>query len=253
MKDMFKVNKQIPIVWLIPFMLNWSCHHSPKEEASSARDPDNHVVVKRRADGSISSINQVDNLNRVHGTRVTYYADGKTVYSKTTFEHGIKNGPFERYYRNGQIFEHTPYKDGNADGLTRKFYMNGDLMAEFHSENGVILPGLKEYARDGTLITDYPEIKFRKIDHLEERNRVDLQIFPEPTVYPVKYYRTASGTEHKERVYLISERGRAALQFYVQPGELLEEEIEITAEFPTELGNTLVRYATYTLRVHHTP
>ena len=216
-----------------------------------ADDPQHHVVVKKRTDGTISSANQVDDLNRVHGVRVTYYEDGRTVYSKTTFVHGIKNGPFERYYRNGQIFEHIPFTEGKANGPTRKYYMNGNLMAEFVSENGRVLPGLKEYTRNGILITEYPEVRFREIDHLKERNRIDLEIYTDPVRYPVKYYRTQPGTGHKDRVYLISERGKALLQFYVKPGEKLEEEVEITAEIPTELGNTLVRYLTYTLKIRN--
>jgi hypothetical protein len=229
----------------------WSCAPASEKAPEAAEEPESHVVVKKRDDGSLSSINQVDELNRVHGLRVTYYADGKTVYSKTTFEHGIKHGPFVRYYRSGQVFEQTSFRNGERDGITRKYYMNGDLMAEFSSDNGLDLPGLKEYARDGSLITDYPEIRFREIDHLKGRSRIDLEIFCEQKGYPVKYYRTVPGTEHKERVYLISERGKTSLQFYLQPGEKLEEEVEVTAEIPTELGNTLVRYLSYSLNAQH--
>ena len=239
------------LLWLLTGTLFISCGRPSREETESAGRTESHVAVKKRADGSISSVNQVDDLNRVHGVRVTYYEDGKTVYSKTTFEHGIKNGPLVRYYRNGQMFEHTRFNHGKANGPTRKYYMNGDLMAEFSSENGLVLPGLKEYARDGTLISEYPEVRFQVVDHLKEGNRIDLLIYCEPSVYPVKYYRTQPGTEHKDRVYLISERGKASLQFYVKPGDTLEEEVEVTAEIPTELGNTLVRYVSYPLHIRN--
>ncbi len=240
-----------PVATLLLLSLLCCCSPSSRKEQVKDDGSQNHTVVKRRADGSISSVNQVDAQNRVHGLRVTYYADGKTVYSKTTFEHGIKNGPFVRYYRNGQVFEQTSFTEGERDGVTRKYYMNGDLMAEFRSDDGLDLPGLKEYARDGSLITDYPEIRFREIDQLTKRNRVDCEIYIDPPRYPVKYYRTMPGTEHKERVYLVSERGKASLQFYLGPGERLQEEILITAEIPTELGNPLVRYLTYSLNVQH--
>lgn len=252
MNDMISLCRNRFLLWFIPCIFFWSCDRPAREGSVSDGESDSHVVVKRRGDGSVSSINQVDDLNRVNGIRVTYYADGKTIYSKTTFEHGIKNGLFERYYRNGQVFEHTPYKDGKADGLTKKYYMNGSLMAEFRSVNGLVLPGLKEYHRDGSPVTSYPEIRFREVDHLKDRNRVDLLIFCEPSGIPVKYFRREPGGDRSQRVYLISERGKASMEFYVKPGDTLKEELEISAEIPTELGNTLVRDLTYSLRVHHT-
>jgi len=239
------------VAMLLLLSLLFSCSSPARKEQGTDIGSPSRTVVKKRADGSVSSINQVDEQNKVHGLRVTYYADGTTVYSKTTFEHGIKNGPFVRFYRNGQVFEQTSFRDGERDGVTRKYYMNGGLMAEFSSENGLDLPGLKEYARDGSLITDYPVIRFQVTDHLEDRNRIDLEMYSEPSGYPVKYYRTEPGTEHQTRVYLISGQGKASLQFYLGPGKTLQEEVLITAEIPTELGNTLVLYLTYPLSAQH--
>jgi hypothetical protein len=54
---------------------------------------------------------------------------------------------------------------------------------------------------------------------------------------------------NQSRVYLISEKGSAMLQFYVKPGETINENIEITAEIPTELGNILVKNLSYKLIV----
>ena len=57
----------------------------------------------------------MDEQGIVHGLRVTWYSDGKIVYSKLTLNHGIKNGPYIRYYKNGQIFEHTQYREGKEN------------------------------------------------------------------------------------------------------------------------------------------
>ena len=152
-----------------------SCQHDSGSENTHPSDPQQDILAKRRTDGTLSSVNQIDEMGIVHGLRVTYYSDGKTVYSKLTLNHGIKNGPFIRYYKNGQIFEHTGYKDGKKHRLTRKYYKNGSLMAEYKYSNGIILPGLKEYHEDGTLVSGYPEILFQVEDHLEARNRLDLK------------------------------------------------------------------------------
>lgn len=231
----------------IPGLLICSCHRGEQQDRDPKNDQGTDVVVRKREDGTISSVNEVDEMKMVHGVRVTYYSDGKTVYSQTTFEHGIKNGPSIRYYRNGQPFEHTGFRDGKKEGPTRKYYMNGDLMAELSYENGIIQPGLKEYRRDGSLVTEYPEIRFREVNHLKEKNRIDLQIYCEKKGIGVKYFRRIDTPGDQGRIYLISQNGETLLQFYVQKGEQLDEHIAIIAEIPTELGNVMVKQLTYHL------
>ena len=239
--------------WIILFflILGMSCKKGPDKEETTAEDPQQHIIIKRRDDGTLSSVNQIDDMGIVHGIRVTYYPDGKTVFSRLTLEHGIKNGPFIRYYKNGQIFEHTGYKDGKKHGLTRKYYKNGCLLAEFEYRNGNILPGLKEYRMDGTLVTDYPEICFEMEDHLKDRNRVDLRIYSDPKISGIKYYLKQEESEHESRIYLISENGSALIQRYVKPGNTLHQKIEIIAEIPTELGNVLVKDLSHDLTVNN--
>ena len=125
--------------------------------------------------------------------------------------------------------------------------MNGDLMAEFNCENGYVQPGLKEYNRDGSLVTSYPGIGFREVDHLATRNRIELQVYCEKKGLAVKYYRRVRENGEESRIYLISEGGQALLQFYVRPGESLNERIDIIAEIPTALGNIMVKDLTYQL------
>jgi hypothetical protein len=222
-------------------------HRTAEAELTGEHIAGTEVVVKKRDNGTISSINQVDELNRVHGTRVTYYSDGKTVYSRTTFNHGIKNGPAIRYYRNGQVFEHSNYLDGKHHGPARKYYMNGALTASYAYDHGMVLPGLKEYLRDGTLIISYPEIRFREEDQLDTHNRIDLIISCTQKSIGVKYYLLESTESINDRIYLISENGSASLQYYVKPGESIDREIRIAAEIPTELGNVYVRLLSYHL------
>ena len=103
--------------------VSFSCSRSSDVEDVAASENKPKTVVKKRDDGAISSVNQVDENDRVHGIRATHYEDG-------------------------------------------------NLSAEFESEKGNVLPGLKEYKKDGTLVTSYPEIQFREIDLLASKNRV---------------------------------------------------------------------------------
>jgi antitoxin component YwqK of YwqJK toxin-antitoxin module len=99
------------------------------------------VVKMRRDDGTVSSVNQVDESGKVHGVRVTFYGDGRTIYSKHSFVHGQKHGPAHWYYKRGQLFKQTNFQYGKRQGLTRIYYKNGELLAEFESEKGNVLPG----------------------------------------------------------------------------------------------------------------
>lgn len=188
-------------------------------------------------------------MGKVHGIRVTYYGDGKTIYSRHSFSHGRKHGPSNWYYINGQIFKKTNFENGKRQGLTRVYYKNGDLLAEYESDKGIVLPGLKEYKEDGSLVIDYPEIRFEEKDFLASRNRVDLEMSCTKHRSGVKFFVLQNENEITSRVYLITEKDRALLQFYVNPGETLEREVKILAELPTELGNVLARTYNYHLRI----
>ena len=158
------------------FLMISSCNESKLADEGSGADSKAETVIKRREDGTVSSVNQVNANNRVHGIRATYYKDGRTLYSKHTFQHGVKQGPATWYYTNGRVFKQTNFEDGKRHGLTRIYYKDGSLSAEFESENGNVQPGLKEYKKDGSLVTAYPEIQFREINHLASRNRLDLEV-----------------------------------------------------------------------------
>jgi hypothetical protein len=228
-------------------ILAYHCSSGSGEMSQSASDANPGTVERKRTDGTRSSVNQVDEMGMVHGIRLTYYPDGKTVRTKLTFNHGIKHGPAIRYYHNGQVFEHTGYQDGRKHGLTRKYHKNGMLMAEFTYENGIVQPGLKEYDTDGRLVTSYPEIRFIESDHLAARSRLDLEMSCSREGVGVKYYLIDRENGKENRTYLISENGKATLQLYIRPGESLSKILEIQAEIPTDLGNILVKRLTYHL------
>ena len=227
----------------------FSCAQSSemKEDAAGENKPE--IVVKRRDDGSISSVNQVNDNGRVHGVRATYYEDGKTLYSKQTFNHGKKQGPAFWYYKDGQLFKETNFEDGKRHGLTRIYYKSGSLSAEFESKHGNVLPGLKEYNEDGSLVTSYPDIKFRELDFLASKNRLDLEIYCTKKRSGIKFFILHEKDGETSRVYLITEDDSALLQYYVKQGDVLNKRIDILAEIPTELGNVLAKKYSYQLSI----
>ncbi len=238
-----------PLLLVLVLSASISCIRSTKVEEKEAKESKPENIVMRRSDGTVSSVNQVNENNRVHGIRATYYEDGKTLYSKQTFSHGKKHGPATWYYMDGQVFKQTNFKDGKRDGLTRIYYKDGKLSAEFEAEKGNVLPGLKEYREDGSLVTSYPDIQFRELDFLASKSRLDLEIYCSKKRSGVKFFILNEKDGETSRVYLITENDSALMQFYVKPGEILNRRVDILAEIPTELGNILVRKYSYQLRV----
>jgi len=238
-----------PALLLLLLSLSFSCNRSHNNEKVIGSESKPETVIKRRSDGTVSSVNQVNDYNRVHGIRATYYEDGKTLYSKQTFNHGKKQGPATWYYKNGQLFKETNFEDGKRHGTTRIYYKSGKLSAEFESEHGNVLPGLIEYKEDGSLVTSYPDIKFRELDFLTSKNRLDLEIYCTKNRSGVKYFILHEKDGETSRVYLITEDDSALLQYYVNPGEELNKRVEILAEIPTELGNVLARKYSYQLSI----
>jgi hypothetical protein len=234
---------------LLVCILCASCKQDVASGSGQHDTPKSEVLIKKRKDGTISSINQIDENGIVHGSRVTFYADGKTVYYRLTVNHGIKNGPFIRYFKNGQIYLFVRYRNGEKHGQARKYYKDGSLMAEYAYDHGIRLQDLKEYNRDGTLVTDYPEIHFREEDHLASRNRLDLHIYSTPVNAGIKYYIVQRQQEEESRVHLISEQGTARRHYYIQPGDTLNKKKEIIAEIPTKLGNVMVKRVSHEINV----
>jgi antitoxin component YwqK of YwqJK toxin-antitoxin module len=240
--DMMKV---IYIVLII--LISFSCNRKAENKVENDNDERTSTVFKKRDDGTLSSVNQVDELGRVHGIRVSYFADGKTIYTKFTFKHGKKHGPSIRYYNNGQIYEHGSFENGERHGLTRKYYKTGKLMAEFEYYQGIALSGLKEYDKEGELLVSYPTVEFREVDHLASNDRIDLEIHCSKPYNGTKYFLIKGENEKENRIYLITEKGFALVQFYIKPGETLSKKVEIMSEIPTELGNVYVKRYTYLL------
>ena len=236
---------------LLLILISLSCNRSLDNSDENARDEKFNTVVKKRDDGTLSSVNQVDEMGRVHGVRVTYFADGKTIYTKLSYMHGKKHGPSIRYYNNGQIYEHASFENGEKHGLTKKYHKNGELLAEFEYNQGIAMVGLKEYNKEGELINPYPTVEFKEVSHLASNDRIDLEIHCSKPYNGTKYFLVNGENEKANRTYLITEKGFALLQFYLKPGETLSKEIEIMAEIPTEPGNVYVKRYSYHLNARN--
>jgi len=130
-----------------------SCNSGKDESQEAADENTPKVVKKRRDDGTLSSMNPVDDEGYVHGVKVNFYEDGVTVHSKITYEHGRKHGPAIWFFKSGKIYEHTDYYQNRKNGLTKRYYETGELYEETSYEAGEELPGKKRYNKAGEQIS----------------------------------------------------------------------------------------------------
>ena len=148
MKNTFKA---ILILFLSVLVL--SCNQGKKDNEQPADEEAPQMVKKRRDDGTLSSMNPVDEEGYVHGVKVNFYEDGVTVHSKITYEHGRKHGPAIWFFKSGKIYEHTTFYQNRRNGLTKRYYETGELYEELSYEAGEELPGKKRYNKEGELIS----------------------------------------------------------------------------------------------------
>jgi len=144
---MKKTIQVLSIILLTAFLSG--CGTGNKKDQKKETE-DSSIVTKRRDDGTISSVNPVDEEGYVHGVKTNFYEDGKTIHSKVSYDHGRKQGPALWYYKNGQVHEHTAYHFGRKQGLTKKYYDTGELMEEITYEQGEVQRS-KKYKRNGEL------------------------------------------------------------------------------------------------------
>jgi antitoxin component YwqK of YwqJK toxin-antitoxin module len=148
MKKLFNL---LLIFCLSVMMISCNQGKEPTLQADDESAP--QVVKKKREDGTLSSLNPLDEDGYIHGVKVNFYEDGETVHSKITYEHGRKQGPAIWFFKSGKIYEHTTYYQNRKNGITKRYYETGELYQEVTYDAGEELPGKKTYDKSGNLIS----------------------------------------------------------------------------------------------------
>ncbi len=144
---------QITYLLVIAFMMGISACNSDTGSRNQEEEDQPKIVKKRREDGTLSSINPVDEEGYIHGVKVNFYEDGLTVHSKVTYKHGRKHGPAIWFFKNSKIYEHTTYYHNRKNGVTKRYYETGELYEEVTFNTGEEQPDKKRYTKEGKLIT----------------------------------------------------------------------------------------------------
>lgn len=133
-------------------ILMTSCNQGKDETDQKTDDDAPQMVKKRREDGSLSSLNPVDEEGYIHGVKINFYEDGLTVHSKITYEHGRKQGPAIWFFKSGKIYEHSTFDQNKKTGITKRYYETGELYEETSYDAGEEHPEKKRYNKKGEAI-----------------------------------------------------------------------------------------------------
>jgi antitoxin component YwqK of YwqJK toxin-antitoxin module len=109
-------------------------------------------------------INRFDNNGHKHGVWKTFYTDG-TIKSEGTYNHGLENGYFKEYDKDGNLLTTAKYADGvkledvaelvKLD-LRKDYYPNGKVkIAATYNKEGKLEGVRREYTPEGTVDKSY--------------------------------------------------------------------------------------------------
>ena len=196
----------------------------------------------------LSEVNYDNNI--MDGMVTNYYAKSGKINSTFIYKKGIKEGDEIWYYESGKPYRVTPYIKGKIEGTQKHYYENGKLQAEVTYKNGLAGTGLKEYKPDGSLVKDYPSISIRKEDHLKNANKIILIISLSNNASSVIFYKGAllEGKYIQDNLFhLATQQGRAEMDYNVTPGTRIKQDIIISANYKTPMGNPYVITKHYTV------
>jgi hypothetical protein len=197
----------------------------------------------------LSEVNYNNNLK--DGIATNYYAATGKINSTLVYKHGVKEGDETWYYESGKPYRVSPYINGVIDGVQKLYYENGKSRSEVPYKNGFPGTGLKEYKKDGSLITDYPKIEIRKEDHLKDANKIVLVISLSNNTENVKFYEGSlleGKYLNKEILELATQKGSTQIDFNIAPGVRLNQRVAVTATYKTPMGNPCVITRSYQLQ-----
>lgn len=242
------IHLQKVFLFIIVSALFFSCNLNSSNEKD---DPYNGVRRAYNKDGTLlAAVNYKDSLR--NGLSQHFYKSGQ-VQLEVNYVNDLKQGDEIQYYQNGDVYEITPFVDGERSGIQKKYYEGNVLMAEIPFEKNERVEGLKEYSKDGKLLTKESKLRFQLIDRTAFEDRFEMIYSLSEGPHNISYSRLVLGEKDEilGTIPLETVNGKASEYFYVTPGRSLKQKIMIRAERKTRLGHQEIFTGTYNLSVEN--
>jgi antitoxin component YwqK of YwqJK toxin-antitoxin module len=213
-------------------------------EADTVTVPDTGYTGIRQYFSKELLVKEVTFKNGVrHGEMKTYYMDGK-LYQTFWYENGLREDSARWYYTDGKVFRSTPYKNDTIHGIQKQYYRNGRTKAKMEYNKGLRTLFFEEYAQNGALVKNYPEIVFTIRDDYNSRGvvRVNLELSNKATrvkFYTGEFYNGVFDTS--KCILLPTNNGKAYVDLK-KTGTPQKEYIGIIAQILTSFSNNYLAY-----------
>ena len=114
----------------------------------------NHIEITTFNNDTLYTIEVIDIYTcKLNGPYKKYYPDGQLSY-EVNYLNGEPHGLFKSYYLNGQLSGQTNYLNGERHGYCKSYYHNGKLSYETTYVKGKQHGSYKAYFDNGKLLNE---------------------------------------------------------------------------------------------------
>ena len=167
---------------------------------------------------------------------------------KAFFKNDTQCGPVIQYYREGMLFRESNYVKGLVNGEIKTYWPSGKLKAINYYRMGKPMVGLKEYDRDGKLVTDMPKIMVEEVNQVRQLGRILLKVSVSDDADKVEIYsgQLVDGKyfpDYADKLPVID--GTAVFDYPVLKNTPKRRRLSFIAKFRTANGNTTIAQKYY--------
>lgn len=173
---------------------------------------------------------------KTNGRVREYSPDGK-LYMDAIYKDDHRNGKCTHYFKNGRPFSVAYYSNGAKDSIETKYSEQGQILAYVPYKNDKVQPGLKEFKKDGTELTDNTSLVVKVVNNLARGGKYYLKVSLTEPHTDVKFY-AASQSDPDSRQILKMSGNEGILEVPVSASGFVIKDIYLDAEYKTAMGNT---------------
>jgi hypothetical protein len=180
---------------------------------------------------------KVEYKNGKANGRVREYRSDGTLYMDAVFKDGHRDGKCTCFFKSGSVYSVTFYVDGKREGTETKYYEDGKIQSTNTYYKDKVLPGLKEFNRDGTEIKENVSIVIKEEDLTKSSGKFYLHVTLSDIGKNASFY--ASTNPEGPREKLIMKGNTGTLEIPVTSRNFMLNKLIIDAEYMTSRRNTM--------------
>ena len=202
---------------------------------------DGKVTQLNKSSGTTSEIELKDGVK--NGPATQTFPNGK-IWKEVNYKNGALDGLAKIYDKKGNLDRTVNYKEGKKHGTYKKYFNSGKAKAIVSYDNELPLPGIVEYDYTMTKIAQ-PEIQVEHVNNLVKNGSYQLRFSLDTKVSDITFYampKEEKWSSANERIFtyklprLSGSADTYFIEFNLQPGYMLANQINIYATYKSKYG-----------------